>query len=387
VTPETETAGGAARTARSGVGLQLVDLCRSFGPTRALDELSIDIAAGEFVAFLGPSGCGKTTALRIVAGLDDADSGQLLLDGKDIRHLPANRRDMGMVFQAYSLFPNMTARDNVAFGLRMRKMHRGARRRKADEVLELVGLASLADRYPNQMSGGQQQRVALARALAIEPRVLLLDEPLSALDAKVRGELRDEIRRVHLEVGTTTVFVTHDQEEAFALADRVAVINFGRLQQIGPPTEIYEKPRTEFIAQFVGLTNRLPGVAKDGMVSVLDGRVPLLDGSVESGEVTVLVRPESIQVAPSPDGNGRIAGVSFRGSICMLRVRLVTDDLVLVQLPSAEGTQFAVGAPVRVTVRPAPVLAVAPGRGQDGGASGVGSGSPLSEHLPEPTHA
>jgi putative spermidine/putrescine transport system ATP-binding protein len=301
--------------------------------------------------------------------LDDADAGQVLVGGQDIRHLPANRRDMGMVFQAYSLFPNMTARDNVAFGLRMRKVHKRARRQKADEVLGVVGLAAYADRYPNQMSGGQQQRVALARALAIEPRVLLLDEPLSALDAKVRGELRDEIRRIHLEIGTTTVFVTHDQEEAFTLADRVAVINYGRLQQIGPPTEIYEKPRTEFVADFVGLTNRLPGVAKDGMVSVLDARVPLLEGSVQSGEVTVLVRPEAMKVTPSADGNGRIATVSFRGSICMLRVRLVSDALMLVQMPSAEAAQFTPGTSVQATVRSAPVLAVATGRGPSGSAA------------------
>ncbi len=287
----------------------------------------------------------------------------MLVGGKDIQHVPASKRDMGMVFQAYSLFPNMTARDNVAFGLRMRKIHKTERRRTAEEMLELVGLGGMAGRYPTQLSGGQQQRVALARALAIRPRVLLLDEPLSALDAKVRGELRDEIKRIHQEVGTTSIFVTHDQEEAFTLADRVAVINFGRLQQIGPPTEIYEKPSTEFVAQFVGLTNRLPGVAKDGMVSVLDAHAPLLDGSMQSGEVTVLVRPEYMQLAPSPDGNGRVVLVSYRGSICMLRVRLITDELVLVQLPSAEGTQFAPGAPVRVTLRPVPVLAVAAERG------------------------
>ena len=383
MTPETDTAKGAARADGSGVGVQLVALRRSFGPTRALDELSIDIAPGEFVAFLGPSGCGKTTALRIIAGLDDADSGQVLVGGKDIQRLPANRRDMGMVFQAYSLFPNMTARDNVAFGLRMRKIHKRARRQKADEVLGVVGLAAYADRYPNQMSSGQQQRVALARALAIEPRVLLLDEPLSALDAKVRGELRDEIRRIHLEIGTTTVFVTHDQEEALTLADRVAVINYGRLQQIGPPTEIYEKPRTEFVADFIGLTNRIPGVAKDGTVSVLDTRVPLLEGSVQSGEVTVLVRPEAMQVTPSEAGNGRIAMVSFRGSICMLRVRLVDDSLMLVQMPSAEAAQFVPGTAVQTTVRSVPVLAVAPGSRSGARASGAGSDPQLSPDVPE----
>ncbi len=291
MSPETDTAQGAARSGGSGVDLRLMRLCRSFGPTRALDKLSIDIAAGEFVAFLGPSGCGKTTALRIIAGLDDADSGQVLVDGKDIRRLPANRRDMGMVFQAYSLFPNMTARDNVGFGLLMRKVHRTGAAGGRTKCSRSSAWRHCGGRYPNQLSGGQQQRVALARALAVRPRVLLLDEPLSALDAKVRGELRDEIKRVHHEVGTTTVFVTHDQEEAFTFADRVAVINFGRLQQIGPPTEIYERPSTEFVAEFVGLTNRLPGAARDGqsLCSALACRCLRI---AESGEVTVLVRPE-----------------------------------------------------------------------------------------------
>jgi putative spermidine/putrescine transport system ATP-binding protein len=384
VSPEHNAAQPAGGSSRLAVGVQLVELCRSFGPTRALDNLSIDIAPGEFVAFLGPSGCGKTTALRIIAGLDDADSGQVLVGGKDIQNVPANKRDMGMVFQAYSLFPNMNARDNVAFGLRMRKMHKAVRRQKAEEMLRLVGLGAFAARYPNQLSGGQQQRVALARALAIEPRVLLLDEPLSALDAKVRGELRDEIRRIHLAVGTTTIFVTHDQEEAFTLADRVAVINEGRLQQIGPPTEIYERPRTEFVAEFVGLTNRLPGKAGEGAVTVLGTRVPLLEGSVPSGDVIVLVRPEAMRLQPSTDGNGRVVSVSFRGSICVLRVRLTSDQLVLVQMPSAESTKFTPGTAVNVTIHSAPVLAVSGAHGR----TGLGGPEPaLSESLREPASA
>ena len=216
------------------------------------------------------------------------------------------------------------------------------------------------------MSGGQQQRVALARALAIEPRVLLLDEPLSALDAKVRGELRDEIRRIQVEVGTTTIFVTHDQEEAFALADRVAVMHLGRLEQVAPPTEIYQRPRTAFVAEFVGLTNRLPGVADAGMVAVLDSRVPLLEGSAQSGDVTVLVRPESIQLTPSSDGNATVVSMSFRGAICLLRIQLAAGgDPVLVQVPSAESAELSLGASVRATMRAAPVLAVAATTGRD----------------------
>ena len=350
----------AAGAARAAVGVQLIDLCRIFGQLRALDNLNIDIAPGEFIAFLGPSGCGKTTALRIVAGLDDANSGQVLVGGRDIQNVPASKRDMGMVFQAYSLFPNMTAADNVGFGLRMRKVHKDERRRIAEEMLALVGLAGMSNRYPNQLSGGQQQRVALARALAIRPSVLLLDEPLSALDAKVRGELRDEIKRIHKDVGTSTIFVTHDQEEAFALADRVAVINLGKLQQIAPPTDIYERPQTEFVAEFVGLTNRLPGVAEGDTVSILGGRAPLLDGSVKSGQVTVLVRPERLHLEPAADAdaNGRIVSVSFRGSICMVRARLHTDHLVMVQMQNADISRLTEGTPVKVSVLPVPMLAV-----------------------------
>ncbi len=371
MTSEMERTGGADRSTRSGVALQLVELCRSWGSVHALDGLSLDIAAGELVAFLGPSGCGKTTALRIIAGLDEADSGEVLVEGEDICRVRASRRGMGMVHQAYSLFPNMTARDNVAFGLLMRKVGKVERRRRANELLELVGLGAQASRYPSEMSGGQQQRVALARALAIEPRVLLLDEPLSALDAKVRGELRDEIRRIQVEVGTTTIFVTHDQEEAFAMADRVAVMHLGRLEQVAPPTEIYQRPRTEFVAEFVGLTNRLPGVARAGMVDVLDSQVPLLDGSARSGDVTVLVRPESIQVTPSSDGNATVASMSFRGAICLLRIQLAAGgDPVLVQVPSAESAELIPGAAVRASMRPVHVLAVtaAPGRDERSGA-------------------
>ena len=360
MTSEMEMAGGVDRSTRAGVALQLVELHRSWGPTRALDGLSLDIAAGELVAFLGPSGCGKTTALRIIAGLDEADSGEVLVEGEDISGVRASRRGMGMVHQAYSLFPNMTARDNVAFGLLMRKVGKAERRRRANDLLELVGLAAQAGRYPSEMSGGQQQRVALARALAIEPRVLLLDEPLSALDAKVRGELRDEIRRIQVEVGTTTIFVTHDQEEAFALADRVAVMNLGRLEQVAPPTEIYQSPQSEFVAEFVGLTNRLPGVAEAGMVEVLDSRVPLLGGSAGPGDVTVLVRPESIQVTAAPEGNATVASLSFRGPICLLRIQLSAGgDPVLVQIPSAESAELSLGASVRAAMRAVSVLAVA----------------------------
>ncbi len=254
--------------ARAGVEVRLEDLSRRYAGVTALNGLNLTIAPGELVALLGPSGCGKTTALRLVAGLEEADGGRVVFGGKDVTGLPANKRDVGMVFQAYSLFPHMTAQQNVEFGLQLRHKSADDRRRRAGEVLDLVGLAAHAYKYASQMSGGQQQRVALARALAIEPTVLLLDEPLSALDAKVRSRLRDEIRRVQLEVGITTLFVTHDQEEALAIADRVGVMNAGHLEQLGPPTEIYSRPATPFVAEFVGLTNRLAGEVKAGKVEV-----------------------------------------------------------------------------------------------------------------------
>ncbi len=243
---------------RAGLAVELTDLTRVYGSMKALDGLTLHLEPGELVALLGPSGCGKTTALRILAGLDQPTSGSVEVGGKDLTRVPANKRDMGMVFQAYSLFPHMTVLDNVAFGLRLRGKDGAARRKVAQDKLELVGLAQHGNRYASQLSGGQQQRVALARALAIEPSVLLLDEPLSALDAKVRAQLRDEIRRVQLEVGTTTLFVTHDQEEALAVADRVGVMNAGHLEQLAPPAELYAKPATPFVAEFVGLHNRVP---------------------------------------------------------------------------------------------------------------------------------
>ena len=226
----------------AGVAVELTDLTRVYGDAKALDGLTLHIEPGELVVLLGPSGCGKTTALRILAGLDEATSGTVSVGGRDVSRVPANKRDMGMVFQAYSLFPHLTVLDNVAFGLKMRGKGKGERISRAADMLELVGLAAHTDKYAGELSGGQQQRVALARALAIQPRVLLLDEPLSALDAKVRVQLRDEIRRLQLEIGTTTLFVTHDQEEALAVADRVGVMNQGRLEQLAAPADLYAEP-------------------------------------------------------------------------------------------------------------------------------------------------
>ncbi len=359
----TETAAAATSAAgtsapRAGVRVQLVELRRRFGQVNALDGLSLDLAPGELVALLGPSGCGKTTALRSLAGLESLDSGSVLVGDRDITAVPASRRDMGMVFQAYSLFPHLTARENVAFGLRLRRIGGAQRRKVADRLLELVHLATQGDRYPHELSGGQQQRVALARALAIEPQVLLLDEPLSALDAKVRSALRDEIRRIQTEVGITTVFVTHDQDEALAIADRVAVIFAGRVAQIAPPAELYERPRSAQVADFVGLSSRIRGEASGGAATVLDTRVPLLEGSATDGPVTVLVRPEVVEVEPDPAGPDRVVTVSFLGSIARVQVRLRDGTLVLAQVSSAEVGSFKHDDPVRVGLKPTPALAI-----------------------------
>jgi putative spermidine/putrescine transport system ATP-binding protein len=346
--------------AGKGTSVSLRDLTRVFGATRALDGMSLDIAPGELVALLGPSGCGKTTALRIVAGFETATTGEVLVDGRDVQGVPAAKRDMGMVFQSYSLFPNMSALDNVGFGLRMRKANATVRRRKAGELLEMVGLSAQAAQFPHQLSGGQQQRVALARALAIEPRVLLLDEPLSALDAKVRLQLREQIRTLQQRLGTTTLFVTHDQEEALSMADRVGVMRAGKLEQVAAPDELYDRPATGFVAEFVGTMNRLPGsLGSDGRsVTVLGSTVPVQDGGPTSGPVTVLVRPENLTVTPAEGGNGIVFLRTFLGATSRITVLLSGDLQVLVDVPSTHAAAMTPGASVAVGVPSDPVLVV-----------------------------
>ena len=347
-----------------GTSVVLQDLSRSFGTTKALDGLSLEIAPGELVALLGPSGCGKTTALRIVAGFETADTGSVLVDGTDISGVSASKRDMGMVFQSYSLFPNMNALDNVAFGLRMRKQGSAQRRKRAGELLDLVGLAPQAKQYPHQLSGGQQQRVALARALAIEPRVLLLDEPLSALDAKVRLQLREQIRALQQRLGTTTLFVTHDQEEALSMADRVGVMSHGKLEQIAAPDELYDHPATAFVAEFVGIMNRIPGeLQSGGTVTVLDKTVPVMnqDADVSSGPVDVLVRPEGLNLEVIENGNGIVTTRTFLGSVTRVGVLLSGDVAVQIDESSSVAAALAPGTSVQVTLPPEPVL-IAPRR-------------------------
>jgi putative spermidine/putrescine transport system ATP-binding protein len=340
--------------------LRLDGIRKRFGQLEVLKGIDLDVASGEFVSLLGPSGCGKTTALRIVAGFERPDEGQLLIDGRDVVDVPANHRNMGMVFQSYSLFPNMTAQENVEFGLRIRRRSAKERAERARAMLETVGLADAAGRYPHQLSGGMQQRVALARALAIEPSVLLLDEPLSALDAKVRVTLREEIRRVQQEFGITTLYVTHDQEEALSISDRVAVLSRGQIEQIGDPMSIYQDPRTPFVAEFVGAMNRITGSLVAPGHGVIETRgmrfatgVPV--SAPVGASMLMLVRPEAVRLAPlgseggsaSADVEGEVATQTFLGSVTRLAVSTPLGAL-MADIPSVTSGDLRPGTKVAI---------------------------------------
>jgi putative spermidine/putrescine transport system ATP-binding protein len=315
---------------------------------RALDGLTLSIEPGEFMALLGPSGCGKTTALRALAGFEQVDGGRVVVDGVDLSRVSAQKRDMGMVFQSYSLFPNMDALDNVAFGLRMRRQPTAERRAKAARLLEMVGLADQSDKYPHQMSGGQQQRVALARALAIEPRVLLLDEPLSALDALVRAELRDQIRALQQRLSITTVFVTHDQEEVLSMADRICVMYKGHIEQVASPAELYARPATAFVAQFVGVSSRVPAEVHAHEVAVFGEGRPVRGTAPSGGPVDALLRPEDVSLTPDPHGPGQVVRQSFLGATTRLVVQIGESSL-RVDVRSDAAGDYPMGS--RVTPR------------------------------------
>jgi len=344
--------------------LVLTDVSRRFGTVTAVDRFSLTLQPGEFVSLLGPSGCGKTTTLRMIAGFLEPSEGTIDMDGRRISApgstLPPEKRNMSMIFQSYAIWPNMTVAENVAFGLEVRRVPKDELRIKVQRILDVVQMGHLGGRYPQELSGGQQQRVALARALAIRPRVLLLDEPLSALDAKVRVQLRDEIRRVQLEVGTTTLFVTHDQEEALAIADRVGVMNKGRLEQLASPTVVYSRPATPFVAEFVGLTNRLPGAVRDGAVDVRGVRLPLVQPDAKDGPAIALVRPETVSLAADPHADlgplvGTVVAISFLGALSRVTVDL-GDVTVVAQLTTSDASALPMGTRVRVVLRPDAVL-------------------------------
>src|SRR4051812_19146697 len=342
----------------TGVTVELNELTRVYGTVKALDGFSLHIDPGDLVALLGPSGCGKTTALRILAGLDEATSGTVSVGGRDVSNVPANKRDMGMVFQAYSLFPHLTVLDNVTFGLKMRGKAKSERTSRAADMLDLVGLSAHKQKPPRALPGGKRRGVARGGARATQRGVLFREEPLSALDAKVRSQLRDEIRRVQLEVGTTTLFVTHDQEEALAVADRVGVMSQGRLEQLAAPADLYTNPATPFVAEFVGLNNKVPAEVSEGTARVLGSAVPALEGSVTSGTGLAMVRPESITVTADPAGTSTVSSVAFLGPISRVYCALSDGTVVSAQMASSAARTFSPGASVQVGVEPGGVLVV-----------------------------
>ena len=318
--------------------LEINNVNKRFGQFVAVEDFNLKVERGEFVSFLGPSGCGKTTTLRMVAGFEMPTDGKILINGADVTHKPPNQRNVGMVFQSYALFPNMTVADNIGFGLKVARKGKSEIAKVVDDMLALIHMESFRQRYPYQMSGGQQQRVALARALAIHPQVLLLDEPLSALDAKIRVELRTEIRAIQQKLGITTIYVTHDQEEALSLSDRIVVMKDGHIEQVGSPFQIYNFPETPFVASFVGTLNVVDAVVRDPKSGALavDGQEihtaqPL---TVSNGQtVRIAVRPEMLRMtANSGSGginelSGTVDTVTFLGSIVRVQVRLEKSKL------------------------------------------------------------
>jgi putative spermidine/putrescine transport system ATP-binding protein len=342
--------------------LALTGIRKTFGAEAVVKDFNLKVERGELVTFLGPSGCGKTTTLRMIAGFETPTEGSIRIDGRDVTHLSARRRAIGMVFQAYALFPNMTVERNIAFGLKVAGKPASEIKARVDEMLALIKLSDLAGRFPHQLSGGQQQRVSLARALAPSPQILLLDEPLSALDARIRAGLREDIRALQQKLGITTIFVTHDQEEALSISDRIVVMNEGAIEQIGSPGDIYNRPRTRFVASFVGTLNTLQGVVVDpaeGAIRV--GQTMLrargvIEGA-KAGETRALaLRPEALRLGPPADGDNALTGViedaTFLGAIRRLRVR-IDGGALLVDAFNSNGASFPEpGDEVKVSFSP-----------------------------------
>ncbi len=343
--------------------LEIRNITKTFGRFVALKDISLVVYEGELVIFLGPSGCGKTTLLRIIAGLEEPNTGQIIQDGKDITRLPPSKRDFGIVFQSYALFPNLTAAKNIAYGLENQKLSRKQIEARVQELLELVGLPDSGHKYPSQLSGGQQQRIALARALALSPGLLLLDEPLSALDARVRAQLRGEVSRLQRRLGVTTVMVTHDQEEALTMADRIVVMDQGVIKQVGTPLEIYRQPATPFVADFVGVMNFVPGVGGDDPDTLrCDDIILRADGAVSRGQpATAAIRPEDVRILGvdpnAPDAfQATIQEVEFLGSFYRLRLQveglrstLLTADL---SINAAREVELAEGLVLPIRLPP-----------------------------------
>lgn len=331
--------------------VEFIGVKKVFGKETALAELNLDIADGSLVTLLGPSGCGKTTALRILAGFETPDSGSLLVDGKEIQNIAPVSRGFGMVFQAYSLFPNLTAEENVRFPLEIRRWDKIQIQRRLEQLFELIGMTAHINKYPHQLSGGQQQRVALARALAAEPKVLLLDEPLSALDATVREQLRQEIRNLQQQSGVTTIFVTHDQHEALAISDQVAVMNAGRIEQIATPDQIYSHPETEFVARFVGTVNEIE-VQSTGDGSWTWGNTKF-QGPTSVGLGTVFIRPEQLSLQKGADY--ALISKTFQGSFTRLALHGAEGE-ILVDVPSTEAMSISLGQKISLGVKDLRVL-------------------------------
>ncbi len=353
----------AANAAATGY-LSLTDLEKSFGPTRVVQGFSLEASKGEFISLLGPSGCGKTTVLRMIAGFEPPTAGTIRIGDADVTHKPANQRQIGMVFQSYALFPNMTVARNIGFGLKVAGKSRADIDKRVTEMLELIDLPKLGHRYPLELSGGQQQRVSLARALAREPKILLLDEPLSALDAKIRVALRDDLCALQRKLGITAIFVTHDQEEALAISDRVVVMNGGRVDQIGTPADIYSRPATPFVATFVGAMNVLELEAVDSHAGhmALNGQDVWLAQGVNVGsdkKLRVGVRPEAMTITPVPGSNqltGTVEDMTVLGPILRLRARVGETAIRLDLFGAARTSPPAIGATVAIWFSPESVV-------------------------------